>query len=103
MAMRYAASASTGNPSEAEAAYRIAIQLNPDHIDAYTNLGILLSGLKRTEEAAACYCKVNHAQAEAPGSAKASGAGALHAGRNRRGRENLRGMARRRTSGPDCA
>ncbi len=48
----------TGNPSEAEAAYRTAIRLQPDHIDAYTNLGILLNGLKRTEEAAACYCKV---------------------------------------------
>ena len=48
----------TGKPSEAEAAYRTAIRLDPDHIDAYTNLGILLDGLKRTEEAAACYCKV---------------------------------------------
>ena len=33
-------------------------ELNPDHIDAYTNLGILLNGLKRTGEAAACYCRV---------------------------------------------
>ena len=48
----------TGKPVEAEAAYRTAIRLNPDHIDAYTNLGILLNGLKRNEEAAACYCKV---------------------------------------------
>ena len=48
----------TGKPSEAEAAYRTAIQLDPDHIDAYTNLGILFGGLKRTEEAAACYSKV---------------------------------------------
>ena len=31
---------------------------NPDHVDAYTNLGILLNGLQRTEEAAACFCKV---------------------------------------------
>jgi predicted TPR repeat methyltransferase len=48
----------TGQPVEAEAAYRTAIRLNPEHIDAYTNLGILLSGLKRPEEAAACYCRV---------------------------------------------
>jgi len=47
-----------GQTAEAEAAYRTAIQLNPDHIDAYTNLGILLGALSRTEEAAACYCKV---------------------------------------------
>src|SRR6185503_14809231 len=41
-----------------EAAYRTAIRLNPEHVDAYTNLGILLNGLRRTEEAAACYCRV---------------------------------------------
>ena len=48
----------TGKPLKAEAAYRTAIQLNPEHIDAYTNLGILLNALKRTKEAAECYCKV---------------------------------------------
>jgi hypothetical protein len=30
----------------------------PEHIDAYINLGILLNGLKRAEVAAACYCRV---------------------------------------------
>ena len=69
----------TGQPVEAEAAYREAIRLNPEHIDAYTNLGILLNSLKRTEEAAACYCKVITLQAEVPRSAQAAGAGALHA------------------------
>ena len=48
----------TGTPAEAEAAYRTAIEIEPGHIDAYTNLGILLNGVGRTEEAAACYCKV---------------------------------------------
>ena len=48
----------TGKPLEAEAAYRTAIRLDPEHIDAYTNLGILLNGLKRTKEATECYCKV---------------------------------------------
>jgi predicted TPR repeat methyltransferase len=48
----------TGHPAEAEEAYRTAIRLDPEHIDAYTNLGILLTSLKRTQEAAACYCKV---------------------------------------------
>ncbi len=43
------------------------------------------------------------AQAEAPGGPKASGAGALHAGRGRRGGEDLRGMARGGAGRPDCA
>ena len=71
----------TGRPADAEAAYRTAIRLNPEHIDAYTNLGILLNGLRRTEEAAACYLPGDHAAAEAPRSAPAAGAGALHPGR----------------------
>ena len=52
-----------GKPVEAEAAYRTAIALDPEHIDAYTNLGILLNGQKRTQEAVACFCKVDHAAA----------------------------------------
>ena len=42
---------------EAEAEYRTAIRLDPDHIDAYTNLGVLLTALNRNEEAVACFCK----------------------------------------------
>ena len=48
----------TGRPAEAEAAYRAAIALNAKHIDAWTNLGILLNGLKRTKEAVDCFCQV---------------------------------------------
>ena len=70
----------TGKPLEAEAAYRTAIQLNPEHIDAYTNLGILLNALKRTEGSSRVLLQGDHAQTEAPGSATASGAGALRAG-----------------------
>ena len=84
----------TGKPSEAEAAYRTAIRLDPEHIDAYTNLGILLNGLNRTRGGGGVLLQSDHAPAEAPGSAKASGARALHAGRDRRGREDLRRMAR---------
>ena len=43
---------------DAERAYRTAIALDPSHIDAYTNLGILLTAQNRAGDAAACYCKV---------------------------------------------
>ena len=72
----------TGKSIEAETAYREAIRLNPEHIDAYTNLGILLNGLKRTEEAAACYCKVITLTPRHPEARKLL-ALALHAGRGR--------------------
>jgi predicted TPR repeat methyltransferase len=44
--------------ADAEAAYRAAIRVSPEHSDAYTNLGILLTGQKRTREAAVCFFKV---------------------------------------------
>ena len=43
---------------EAEAAYRAAIRIDPDHADAYNNLGVLLNGLGRQREAALCFSKV---------------------------------------------
>ena len=47
-----------GKPVEAEAAYRAAIRAESRALDAYTNLGILLNGQKRTQEAVVCFCKV---------------------------------------------
>ena len=93
----------TGKPVEAEAAYRTAIRLDPAHIDAYTNLGILLTALKRSEEALACFCRVDHVAPEAPRGPQTEGDGALHDRRDRRGGEDLRGMARRGPGRPDCA
>ena len=47
-----------GRVVEAEAAYRAAIRIDPDHSDAYNNLGVLLNGEKRQREAALCFSKV---------------------------------------------
>ena len=47
-----------GKSVEAEAAYRAAIRIDPEHSDAYNNLGVLLNGLKRPHEAALCFSKV---------------------------------------------
>ena len=44
--------------AEAESAYRTAVRVNPQHSDAYTNLGILLNSQKRIHEAVVCFCKV---------------------------------------------
>ena len=68
----------------------------PTHIDAYTNLGILLNGLQRTEESVAVLLQGDHAAAEAPRGAAAAGARALHArrGRRRRWRSSRSGWRR---------
>ena len=47
-----------GEVAEAEAAYRTAIRLRPEHSDAYNNLGVLLNSQKRAREAAVCFSKV---------------------------------------------
>lgn len=44
-----------GNKSEAEASYRSAIALAPDHVDAYLNLGVLLCEGGRGAEAIELY------------------------------------------------
>jgi tetratricopeptide (TPR) repeat protein len=41
--------------SDAEASYRRAIELSPDHVDAYLNLGVLLCDSDRSAEAIAMY------------------------------------------------
>ena len=47
-----------GRVAEAEAAYRAAIRTDPEHSDAYNNLGVLLNGQQRQREAALCFSKV---------------------------------------------
>jgi predicted TPR repeat methyltransferase len=47
-----------GRVAEAEAAYRAAIRIDPEHSDAYNNLGVLLNGQQRQREAALCFSKV---------------------------------------------
>ena len=42
-------------PAEAEAAYRHALALAPDYVDAYLNLGAMLCESKRCDEAVALY------------------------------------------------
>jgi tetratricopeptide (TPR) repeat protein len=43
------------DPAAAEAAYREVLQLNPDHVYAYVNLGALLCETQRCHEAVALY------------------------------------------------
>jgi predicted TPR repeat methyltransferase len=57
-----------GEPDEAEAAYREAIRIDPEHCDAYHNLGVLLNAQRRPREAALCFSKIitlrpNHPEA----------------------------------------
>jgi len=47
-----------GEPDEAEAAYREAIRIDPEHCDAYHNLGVLLNAQRRPREAALCFSKI---------------------------------------------
>ena len=46
-----------GRTEEAEASYRAAIAINPEHADAYRNLAIVLDQTGRTPEALVAYCK----------------------------------------------
>jgi predicted TPR repeat methyltransferase len=57
-----------GETNDAEAAYRTAIAIDPEHKDVHHNLGILLYGQRRMKEAVASFCRVitldpRHAQA----------------------------------------
>jgi len=63
--------------------------LDPEHIDAWTNLGILLSGSARTEQAAVCYCKVITLRPKHREARKLLGTGALRSGRDRQGGGDL--------------
>jgi len=48
----------TGNPAAAESHFRRALSINPRHIPALTNLGSLLRGQARHEQAIECYTSV---------------------------------------------
>ncbi len=47
--------AAQGNPSEAVACYRRALELKSDYAEAHNNLGVVLAEQRNLDEAAACY------------------------------------------------
>ncbi len=50
-------SAKNGNYDDALAAYDKALEIDPNHVSAWNNKGIVLSRLKRFEESITCYDK----------------------------------------------
>ena len=50
-------SAKDGNNDDALIAYDKALELDPNHVSAWNNKGIILSRLKRFEESIVCYDK----------------------------------------------
>ncbi|HEX5457968.1 MAG TPA: tetratricopeptide repeat protein [Candidatus Nitrosotalea sp.] len=50
-------SAKEGNNDDALIAYDKALELDPNHVSAWNNKGIVLSRLKRFEESISCYDK----------------------------------------------
>ncbi len=50
-------SAKNGNYDDALAAYDKALEVDPNHVSAWNNKGIVLSRLKRFEESITCYDK----------------------------------------------
>ncbi|MGI0066747.1 MAG: tetratricopeptide repeat protein, partial [Nitrosotalea sp.] len=49
--------AKNGNNDDALVAYDKALEIDPNHISAWNNKGIILSRLKRFEESVGCYDK----------------------------------------------
>jgi Flp pilus assembly protein TadD len=58
MANRAVALARLGRYGEAEDGFRLALDIDPRDVTAWTNLGLCLSRLRREQEAIACFEKV---------------------------------------------
>ena len=93
----------TGKPVEAEARVSNCHSPGPRSHRCVHQPGHPSDGVEAKRGSGRVLLQGDYAKAEAPGSPTTAGAGALHDRRDRRGGEDLRGMARRGAGRPDCA